>query len=246
MKIKNVFSIALVLTLVSTTSATISASTVSPEGSSVIETENGTEIIYDDNSVNGGVSKDFNIKIDNSKKSTSRAEAAAKSLNVKHQTQQNNYYCGPASASMIVKYLGYNKSQADMAKLLQTNSSDGTSAGNNVAQALNKVASSKAKFTWEWHNYSNVKQIKSHIKTAIDFGNPVMINTVESPGDWYIKGHNTGYTLYHFGVIKGYSNFADAGVYLDPGYGRFSGFIKEQITTTKNLSYAAGGRGYAW
>lgn len=243
-KTKTILNMVIALTLISTTLTSISAATTPPEGSSVIKTEDGTEIIYDNNAINGGINEDIDTKINN-KKVVSRAEVAGKSLNVKHQTQQNNYYCGPASASMIVKYLGYNKSQSYMANLLKTNES-GTGAGKDVAGALNKVASAKAKFTWEWHNYSDVNKIKNHIKTAIDYGNPVMINTMESPGDVYLKGHNTGYTLYHYGVVSGYSNFANNGIYLDPAYGRLSGFVKQQMATMKDLSYASGGRGYAW
>lgn len=240
-----VLTFALAFTLVSTTVANISAATSSPDGNSVIKTEDGTEITYDNNVANGGIDNDINVVIDNNKKLVKNAPAG-KSLNVKHQTQQNDYYCGPASASMIVKYLGFNKSQNDMAKLLGTTSSAGTGAGNNVANALNKVASSKAKFSWSWHKYNEVTKIKNHVLTAINYGNPVMINTLETPGDWCLQGHNTGYDLYHFGVISGYSNFGNAGIYLDPGYGRFSGFVKQQIAAMSDLSFAAGQRGYAW
>lgn len=52
-----------------------------------------------------------------------------------------------------------------------------------------------------------------------------MLNTVESPSDNYLLGHNVGYTLYRFGVIKGYNTFADTGLYVDPGYGKFGGFL---------------------
>lgn len=244
-KSKITVSFIIAFTLVFVSTVTISAATISPNDNSEIETENGTEITYNNNALNGGINDDINVVIDNNKQLVRSAKASGKNLNVKHQTQQTDYYCGPASASMKVKYLGFNKSQNDMAKLLGTTSSAGTGAGNGAANALNKVASSKAKFSWSWHKYDEVTKIKNHVLTAIDYGNPVMINTLETPGDWCLKGHNTGYDLYHFGVISGYSNFGNAGIYLDPGYGRFSGFVQQQVATMSDLSYAAGQRGYA-
>lgn len=170
----------------------------------------------------------------------------SKELPIDFQTQQNNYYGGPASASMIVNALGYNYSQEQMADLLQTDQA-GTIAGANVTNALNKVvAGSNYKFRWTWHHFKQVETMKQQITEAIDHGNAVMVNTVEGPGDWYIRGHNLGYRFYHYGVVADYFDYGNTVTYVDPGYGRFSGFEMQQRVTIEELSYAAGERGYAW
>ena len=133
-----------------------------------------------------------------------------------------------------------------MASLLGT-TTNGTNAGNGDANALNSVvAGSRYKFYWEWHYYNQIDKMKGHVTSALSWGNPVMVNTVESPGDVYLQGHNIGTTLYHFGVIGDYFDNGNSVTYVDPGYGRFSGFVMNQRVTIKNMSYATGGRGYAW
>lgn len=167
-------------------------------------------------------------------------------LNIPFQTQINDYYCGPASVSMIVRSLGYNKSQHQMAALLGT-TTNGTNAGNGVANALNAVvAGSRYRFNWEWHTYTQISKMKNHITEALSWGNPVMVNTMESPGDVYLQGHNIGTALYHFGVIGDYFDNGNSVTYVDPGYGRYGGFVMNQRVTIRNMSYATGGRGYAW
>ena len=167
-------------------------------------------------------------------------------LNIPFQTQINDYYCGPASAFMIVRSLGYNKSQHQMAALLGT-TTNGTNAGNGVANALNAVvAGSRYRFNWEWHTYTQISKMKNHITEALSWGNPVMVNTMESPGDVYLQGHNIGTALYHFGVMGDYFDNGNSVTYVDPGYGRYGGFVMNQRVTIRNMSYATGGRGYAW
>lgn len=73
-----------------------------------------------------------------------------------------------------------------------------------------------------------------------------MVNTAESPGDVFIAGHDIGVSLYHFGVVADYFNYGNTVTYTDPGYGRYYGFYMDQTLSITNLSYACGGRGYAW
>ncbi|MFV0382003.1 MAG: C39 family peptidase [Breznakia sp.] len=40
-------------------------------------------------------------------------------MKVPFETQINNYYCGPAAATMIVRGLGFKKTQTQMAQLLK-------------------------------------------------------------------------------------------------------------------------------
>lgn len=207
------------------------------------------EIISDPNAVNGGVNlSPSSMKLSDSEvKSILRAPKPAQVvLYIPFQTQQNNYYCGPASASMIVNALGYYKTQDQMAKLLGT-TKDGTNAGNSVADALNKaVRGSKYIFRWSWQGYHDVEKMKKHIVEALSYGNPVLVNTTEGPGDCYLIGHNVGYTFNHFGIIGDYFDYGNRVTYVDPGYGLYKGFVMNQTVTIENMSHATGGRGYAW
>lgn len=201
---------------------------------------------FDDSVVNGAM--DFETQLDEPVIKIQERSAKPRQviLSIPFQTQQTYYYCGPASAAMVVNSLGYNKTQNEMASLLGTTTA-GTAAGNGVANALNAVVrGSRYKFTWEWHNYNQVDKMKNHVVEALSWGNPVMVNTVESPGDVYLRGHNIGSPIYHFGVIGDYFDYGNSVTYTDPGYGRFSGFVMDQRVSIKDMSYATGGRGYAW
>lgn len=121
-------------------------------------------------------------------------------------------------------------------------------SGKVVENLLNSLAKdSSFKFFWEMHNnVTDLTSLKMNATTAIDNANPVMVNTVSSPGDIYLRGHNTGYRLSNFGLITGYSEYGDKVVYLESGYGRFNGFTKSQTVDIKDLSYALEAGGYVW
>lgn len=195
--------------------------------------------------VNGGV--DTETQATESPKYPDRApRPRQKELSIRFQTQINDYYCGPASASMIVSSLGRPRSQQQMASLLGT-TTNGTNAGNGVANALNAVMKgSRYKFNWVWHQYYEIDKFKDNITHAISYGNPVMVNTVESPGDSYLAGHSIGTALYHYGIVADYFDNGNSVTYVDPGYGRYPGFQMNQRVSIRNMSYATGGRGYAW
>lgn len=169
-----------------------------------------------------------------------------KTLNVSHQTQLNNWYCAPASASMIANYLGYNVNQYTFADLFGTTQQNGTDAGSHLANALNARTGNRFNFQWVWHDYRNISTIRNHVITGVLYGSPVMVNTAEGPGDYHIGGHATGDYLYHYGVVDGYNEYNDTCRYVDPAAGRFPGFIAYQNVSFTSLSYAAGSRGYAW
>lgn len=207
----------------------------------------GTTVLYDNQAVNGGIDRSSTSEVDSTySKRGARSIPSSVVISIPFQTQQTDYYCGPASARMVLGGIGYSRTQNQMASLLGTTTA-GTYAGDGVANALNSVvAGSKYAFRWQWHTYTNVSTIKGHITEALSFGNPVMVNTVEGPGDVWLQGHNIGTALYHFGVVADYFDYGNSVTYTDPGYGRYSGFVQDQRASITNLSYAVGGRGYAW
>lgn len=214
----------------------------------------GQLISYNEQAVNGGIDLTSPIYSLNDKTTLMKMNGDLELQSTKRsvvislpfQTQINNYYCGPAAARMVVGAIGYSRTQQQMASLLGT-TTNGTNAGASVANALNRVVSgSKYKFYWEWHTYDQISKIKSHIVQALSYGNPVMVNTAEGPGDVYLVGHNTGAPLYHYGVVADYFDYGNQVTYTDPGAGRFKGFVVDQRATIKNISYATGTRGYVW
>lgn len=208
--------------------------------------ENG-ERFYDFTKMNGGMS--FSNEEDTKKNNERMIFPKQVKLNVPFVTQENNYYCGPASALMLLKTIGYNNySQSSIANIIGT-TENGTGAGYNyIPKGLNSIVEKDGKFKYSWsdHNYKDVDTIKLNIMTALSVGSPAIINTYESPGDCYIKGHNIGTELYYFGVISEYYLDGNAVTYLDPASGLFDGFVKSQQVNIKNISNAVGGRGYIW
>ena len=80
--------------------------------------------------------------------------------------------------------------------------------------------------------------MKNHVVEALSYGNPVMVNTVESPEDCYLIGHDMDYTLYHFEIIGDYFDYGNRVTYVDPGYGRYNGFVMNQTVTIERMSHA--------
>lgn len=219
---------------------------------SVSAATQSTQLSTNDTTINSGIDLNTPLNVDlidspNVKQHTARRYIPKQViLQIPFQTQINHYYCGPAAAAMVVNSLGYHKTQHQMASLLNT-TRNGTNAGNGVANALNAVVrGSKYQFRWSWHRYNQIDKMKNHIIEALSYGNPVMVNTAESPGDVYLSGHNIGMPLYHYGVIGDYFNYGNTVTYTDPGYGRVGGFVMDQQVSIRNMSYAAGTRGYAW
>lgn len=207
------------------------------------------EKFYDFSKVNGAMSFDNNESKPKDRTIIDGDLPGEKKLKVTHISQQNNYYCGPASALMVLNTIGYNSyNQDSVAKLIGTNE-NGTGAGQDyIPRGLNSVVEKDGKFKFHWadHKYDDVDSIRMNIMSSISYGNPVIINSYEKPGDVYIHGHDIGIELYHFGVVSEYYSRGTVVTYLDPGYGLFNGFIKSQQVKIKDISYAAGGRGYIW
>lgn len=207
----------------------------------------GKEVSYDDNVVNGSVSEGP-LSNGNIIKFNTGAISKEKTLYVPFETQINSYHRGVISATMVVNSLGLGKySQQNIANLFGT-ITDESSVGISIQNVLNElVRDSRFQFNWVLHTDENdLDTVKVNVTSAIENGNPVIVNTIESLGDCYLRGHNTGYSLNHFGVVSGYYNYGEKVVYLNPEYGRFNGFVKSQVINVKDLSYAMGRRGYVW
>lgn len=170
-------------------------------------------------------------------------------FNMTHQSQANGFYCGPATAQMILSRLGYNRSQSGVAlsqsnlatdAYLMTNSwgrtpwvkaamSRGLNAWMGGSAYVQKGAPSTATFRSAVSN--------SFTKT----GRPVVVDTQEWSGGAHYNGHPSYTTFSHLMPIEGYNASTDTLIALDPAshfyaasrpsfshnLGSFTGFLQK-------------------
>lgn len=227
---------------------TFAATELGDNGETII-LEDGTVIHYDNTVMNGGINLSESRNTSINKTITNRSVAESVELPITFETQKYYYYCAPAAAKMLLSSIGFNVTQDYLATLFKTSPEEGTAAGSHLANAMNNIVSgSRYGFTWKWYDYSasSVSTVKSNFVEALSYGNPVMANTVEYAGDWYLNGHDNYLPLYHFGLVADYFNYGNEVTYVDPGYGMFTGFSMNQRVSITNMCKAMGTRGYVW
>lgn len=121
--------------------------------------------------------------------------AGSKTLNVPLCKQENNYYCGPASVQMVLKYFGYTATQSKLGSIMNTNSSDGTYVYQ-IANGLNSYLGS-GKYAYI---YTSELSFGTKIVPSIDAGYPIVCHTQTKKLPHY-DGHASG----HYVVVIGYS-----------------------------------------
>lgn len=222
------------------------------------ETDDGTTVIYNSSEIDGGI--DLNGKIteitnektieyySSNQRQINETYPYQKVISLTFQTQNNNYYCAPASVRMLMKAIGKNYTQGQIALLIGTNTG-GTSFGSTLLSGINAMAAGTGfSFNLVWHSASDVNGMKSKFMIAIVYGNPVVVNTVEGDNNkpFIFNGHAANNIRYHFGVVNGYKQSGEKYVYTDPAYGMYSGTSQTQDVTKANMSKACELRGYIW
>lgn len=140
---------------------------------------------------------------------------AIKNLGVVHQTQANRYYCGPATASMIVKYKGQNKSQTFLAgrNYLYTEQHGATRwQDKRMHTTLNKVLSIT--------RYAPVQSPSTATLKNAFFGSivanyPLAVSAVEFKNGAHYNGH-PNQKIGHWLVGSGFSNWGNTIRMHDP------------------------------
>lgn len=213
-------------------SAYIYAAESTPSDSGqTMEIEDGINIHYNENAMNGGI--DLGVP-----------SSVELTVTVERMIQHN--YNPVVSAVMLLNSIGLNTTQQEIADLLGVNSL-GIINGEQVTEVLNqKTEGSRYAFTWQQHEALDVADFRKHIVEALAYGNPVLVQTMESLGDSYIEGHKQYGTLYQYGLVKDYFNYGDAVTYTESEYGLYSGFSFGKKAGITSLSYAVGGKGYVW
>lgn len=138
-----------------------------------------------------------------------------------HQAQAKSYWCGPATASMIVKYKGKGHTQTTMARVeyLQTEQNGATTwASGRMAVGLNNALDNS--------RYQQVQSpsgatLKGAMVDSVNALYPVALDTVEFAGGQHYNGHPVDRTIGHWIVGRGYSNTGSTLQFMDPSTSNF-------------------------
>lgn len=170
-----------------------------------------------------------------------------KLLPTNHQAQAKSYWCGPATASIIVKYKGKSHSQTTLARVeyLQTEQNGATTwASGRMAVGLNKSLDNS--------RYQQVQSpsgatLKGAMVNSVNALYPVALDTVEFAGGRHYNGHPTDRTIGHWIVGRGYSNTGSTLQFMDPSTSYYPN-AEPTFThgTTTMADYYLQSNGIAW
>lgn len=182
-----------------------------------------------------------------------KTNAAAKGISLTHQTQSNYYYCGPATASMIIRARGVaNTTQKQAAtKLGTTKSGTPWSLGKGkypMKDTLNHFL--KTKYYTPYGVNVNASKFKHHVKYTIDNGRGVAANTWEVKDGRKLKGH-PNQQIFHWVPISGYMKNGNSIQYADsahkaPGISWGKNVPKYSWIDYKKMATICNGRGIIW
>lgn len=181
------------------------------------------------------------------------ASIIQKVLGVSTASQEQSYYCGPASAYMLLKYKGVTKKATDSSKLLsQYNLAN--DLGTNTSQQTSWPGTWKTTLTnWLGYTYyvttSNPTEsnVWNNTVSNVDGNYPVIYDTVQNSTNGYLPGYSSG-TIYHYICGDGYQN-DDYNYkqihYVDPN-GYRSGTLGPHWTTANKMYKVVKDRGMVW
>lgn len=137
-----------------------------------------------------------NSKIEKNNLFSTRA-VSGKTLSMTVVKQENDYYCGPATACMVAQTLGLGSyTQSGMANILDTTTSGSSSA--NIAAGLNSLLSKAGRTERYQKTDTSLSSLENSIPYCIERGIPLVVNVKEMPK--YTVG------IGHFIALNGYSS----------------------------------------
>lgn len=138
-----------------------------------------------------------------------------RTLNVVHQAQSNGFYCGPATASMIVRFKGKTHSQKTLAgeSYLQTDRRGASPwASNRMAPTLNSVIGTSR---YNAVATPSLATLKGAFVNSVNALYPLAVGTVEMVGYAY-NGHPKNQLIGHWIVGRGYNDSGNNLSFADP------------------------------
>lgn len=147
--------------------------------------------------------------------------------------QSTNYYCGPASLEMVLRYKGATRSvrgealsQRVLANGYYTNA-DGWHLGRH-GTSWEEARLSLAANRWMGanvyvnHSSPSAAQLRAAVVNSFKKDAPVIVDTVQVAGSWTFNNHGNWGTASHIVVVTGYNEKTDTATFLDPLPGRGS------------------------
>jgi len=156
------------------------------------------------------------------------AQFATNQLGVNHEGQIKNYYCGPASGKLILKWLDNEVSRLTGVPLKQANVADANHMRTDIngktswASGLFRIGINKWREGSSSGSYiddstPSAAEFESHLVYNTDRGLPVAADTVEYRGTTHYNHHPLDQTIGHWIVAEGYYNYGDGTYFVDPG-----------------------------
>lgn len=134
---------------------------------------------------------------------------------MKHQAQANDFYCGPATASMIVNFKGKTTTQKTFAgaSYLQTDKLGASPFWTErMAPSLNSVLGISR---YRTVHKPSLATLKGAFVNSVNARYPLAVGTVELKGTAY-NGHPSGTVIGHWIVGRGYDNNGTNLSFADP------------------------------
>ena len=140
-----------------------------------------------------------------------------------HRAQETNYYCGPATAQMILSRLGYNHSKSGLAltqynlgrsEFLKTNVDGRTRFRDSRMSVGMNAWTGKTLYAQMWT--PTTSQFRAKVSASFtSTGRPVVVDTQEWSGGAHYNGHPAYSTFSHLLPVEGYNPSTDTLIMLD-------------------------------
>ncbi|MEG1254844.1 C39 family peptidase [Clostridium sp.] len=183
------------------------------------------------------------------------SSASGRLSSVVHQSQANGYYCGPATAAILIKArTGTSYSQSTMASSLRT-TTDGTGwydGGGKTGYPMPDTINSYIGKTFyaKYGTSIDPNTFKLNVMYDIDLNYGLAGNAYEVVGGPHLVGHPNE-KIYHWFAIDGYANYGDTIWYVDPVAGCSAISWSSSVPPYSSMNYKTlatiiDGRGLIW
>jgi len=188
--------------------------------------------------------------------------ATYKTLAVTWVQQQTDYYCGPATAYMILKYRGFSTSayagesvsQNNLAgaSYLKTNSQGLTTTWpysesgyfiNDMSRGLNRWTIGTLTGGYSIDQLGSSAELQNIVGYSIDASRPFAVSTYEAKNAPHYNKHPLTHEIGHWAVVYGYESSGATTKVADPASGRVNYTNSAQkfyISTASLYAYGAG------
>ena len=171
-------------------------------------------------------------------------------VSVPYQGQQTNWWCGPASARMILNFMGHTVSAANSASPFtqaELASSRYLRTDSNSPKATNWGAGDYPRGFNKWYNRGatpkfitqvntpTLDKFKGALAAKIPANQPFAIGTFEPAGSPHYNGHPVSQPVYHWIVVDGWKDNRATTYFRDPASTVWAGTDPTGIHSTSAM-----------